>query len=138
MDASSDASSFERPRRIEILTGVERRRRWSAEAKARIVAESLAPGAVVAEIARRHDIRASQIQLWRKQARDGGALALMAEERAFAPVIVAPPAHRAPRPRVPRGAAAPMIEIEWSAVGDLVERLGAEAHVRRRRTHAAA
>jgi transposase len=116
MDASSDASSFERPRRIEILTGVERRRRWSAEAKARIVAESLAPGAVVAEIARRHDIRASQIQLWRKQARAGGALMSVAEERAFTPVIVAPPAQPAPRPRVPRAAAAPMIEIEAKGV----------------------
>jgi transposase len=116
MDASSDASSFERPRRIEILTGVERRRRWSAEAKARIVAESLAPGAVVAEIARRHDIRASQIQLWRKQAREGGGLTCVTEERLFAPVIVAPPVHPAPRPRVPSGAAAPMIEIEAKGV----------------------
>lgn len=115
MDASSDASSFERPRRIEILTGAERWRRWSAETKAQIVAESLAPGAVVAEIARRQDIRASQIHLWRKQAREGAALTSVAEERTFAPAIVAPPAYSAPRPRVPR-AAAPTIEIEAKGV----------------------
>lgn len=115
MDASSDASSFERPRRIEILTGAERRRRWSAETKARIVAESLAPGAVVAEIARRHDVRASQIHLWRKQARECAALACVAAERAFAPAIVAPPAHSAPRAHTPR-AAAPTIEIEARGV----------------------
>lgn len=116
MDASSDASSYERPRRIEILTGAERRRRWNAETKAGIVSESLAQGAVVAEIARRHDIRASQIHLWRKQAREGAALACVAAERAFAPVIVAPPAHGRLRARTPRAAAAPTIEIEAKGV----------------------
>ena len=47
--------------RVEIITGPERRRRWSAEQKRAIVAESLAPGAVVTEIARRMDIRPGQI-----------------------------------------------------------------------------
>jgi transposase-like protein len=41
MDVVNDGSSVERPRRIEILSGAERRRRWSDEAKARIVAESV-------------------------------------------------------------------------------------------------
>ena len=85
MDGASDSSSFERPRRIEILTGVERRRRWTAAAKTQIVAESLVPGAVVAEVARRHDIRASQVQLWRRQAREG---LLSAVPVTFAPVVV--------------------------------------------------
>ena len=39
-------------RRVEVLTGTERRRRWSDEEKAAIVAESLAEGAVVSEVAR--------------------------------------------------------------------------------------
>src|SRR5215831_3961648 len=39
--------------RVEVISGPERRRRWSAEQKRAIVAESLAPGAVVTEIARR-------------------------------------------------------------------------------------
>ena len=40
---------------IELLTGPGRRRRWSAEEKARIVAETLRPGVRVSEVARRYD-----------------------------------------------------------------------------------
>ena len=47
--------------RVEVITGPERRRRWSAEQKRAIVAESLAPGAVVTEIARRAEICPGQI-----------------------------------------------------------------------------
>jgi transposase-like protein len=46
-----------RLRRVEVITGAERRRKWSAEEKAEIVAESLAEGAVVSEVARRHGAR---------------------------------------------------------------------------------
>ena len=52
--------------RVEVITGPERRRRWSAEQKRAIVAESLAPGAVVTEIARRADIGPGQIYRWRR------------------------------------------------------------------------
>ena len=41
-------------RRIELITGAGRRRRWSREDKARIVVESLAGGVSVSEVARRH------------------------------------------------------------------------------------
>src|SRR5271166_5870804 len=41
---------------VDIRVGVGRRRRWRAADKGRIVAESYAPGAVVSEVARRHDI----------------------------------------------------------------------------------
>jgi hypothetical protein len=51
--------------RVEVITGPERRRRWSAEQKRAIVAESLAPGAVVTEIARRAEICPGQIYRWR-------------------------------------------------------------------------
>ena len=44
------------PGRVEIRTGIGRRRRWSDEEKARIVAEALAPGAVKSEVARRYNI----------------------------------------------------------------------------------
>ena len=47
--------------RNEVITGTERRRRWSEERKRAIAAESLAPGAVVSEVARRADVRPSQI-----------------------------------------------------------------------------
>jgi transposase len=56
-------------RRIEVLTGPGRRRRWSAEEKARIVVETLEPGARVSEIARRWQICPQQVFGWRRQAR---------------------------------------------------------------------
>jgi transposase len=75
-------------RRLEVINGALGRRRWSAEAKARIVAESLAPGVVISEVARRHDLRPQQLFAWRHQARHG-RLALPAEELSFVPVITA-------------------------------------------------
>ena len=54
--------------RVEIITGTGRRRRWSSDAKAAIVAESFAPGASVSAVARRHDISPSLLFLWRRQA----------------------------------------------------------------------
>jgi len=54
-------------RRVEAITGTGRRRRWSAVAKARIVAESFEPGLSVSEVARRHDIRPGLLFLWRRQ-----------------------------------------------------------------------
>ena len=85
-------------RRLEVITGALGRRRWSAEAKARIVAESLAPGVVISEVARRHDLRPQQLFAWRHQARQG-RLALPAAELSFVPVdgaTDAPPAATAP------------------------------------------
>ena len=53
--------------RVEVITGMERRRRWTEEQKRAIVEASFAPGAVVAEIARRADIRSGQIYRWRRE-----------------------------------------------------------------------
>jgi transposase len=75
-------------RRLEVINGALGRRRWSADAKARIVAESLAPGVVISEVARRHDLRPQQLFAWRHQARQG-RLALPAEELSFVPVVTA-------------------------------------------------
>jgi len=55
-------------RRIEVITGTGRRRRWDAETKGRLVAESFEPGCSVSELARRHDISPSLLFLWRRQA----------------------------------------------------------------------
>jgi transposase len=66
-DASDDAKGGYR--RIEVLTGPGRRRRWSAAEKARIVAESLAPGACVSEVARRWQILPQQVFGWRRSVR---------------------------------------------------------------------
>ena len=75
-------------RRLEVITGALGRRRWSVEAKARIVAESLAPGVVISEVARRHDLRPQQLFAWRHQARQG-RLVLPAEDLSFVPVVAA-------------------------------------------------
>jgi len=74
---------------IEVITGPGRRRRWSLSEKARIVAESFAPGAVVADVSRRHGLNAQHLTLWRRQARKG-LLLLPADAPAFASVVVDP------------------------------------------------
>ena len=71
---------------LEIISGVERRRRWSMADKLRIVAEADKPGATVAEVARRHEISRSILWAWRKQAR-AGVLATP-DPRGFLPVVV--------------------------------------------------
>lgn len=52
--------------RVQILSGVQRRRRFSLDEKKKIVAESLAPGASASAIARRHDIAPSLLYVWKK------------------------------------------------------------------------
>jgi len=56
---------------MEIITGVERRRRWRLEDKLRIVAEAERPGACFAAVARRHEVSRSVLWAWRKQVRAG-------------------------------------------------------------------
>ena len=56
---------------MEILTGVERRRRWSSEEKLQILREASDPGSSVGAVARRHDICRSQIYQWRRAFRSG-------------------------------------------------------------------
>jgi transposase len=73
--------------RVDIRVGVGRRRRWSDEAKGRIVAESYAAGAVVSEVARRHDISPQHLFAWRKAARAGQLSLPMDDTPAFIPVV---------------------------------------------------
>ena len=73
-------------RRLEIFTGTGRRRTWSAEQKAQIVAESLAGRGSVSAVARRHGLTAQQLFTWRRQARGGS---LTSDGRlSFASVVV--------------------------------------------------
>jgi transposase len=78
-------------RRMEVLTGPERRRRWSWEEKARIVAESLAPDAVASSIARRYGLHRNQLYAWRKELRPAAdeAAPAGAAPLGFVPVVVA-------------------------------------------------
>jgi transposase len=56
-----------RPRRIEVITGPDRRRRWSLEQKRAIVAESHRTDTTPAAVARRHGLNTGQLYTWRRQ-----------------------------------------------------------------------
>ena len=60
---------------IEIITGRERRRRWSTQEKLRIVAETEEGGVHIGEVAARHDVYPSLLSTWRRQVREGRLLA---------------------------------------------------------------
>ena len=70
VDISDDAKDSGY-RRVEVLTGPGRRRKWSEDDKARIVAETLEPGATVTGVARRHGLPANHVSTWRTMARKG-------------------------------------------------------------------
>ena len=94
-------------RRLEVITGVGRRRAWSNEDKGRIIAETFAVGANVSAVARRYGLRPQQVYAWRRLARDG-ALALPSEGGlGFVPVTAAE-SEPAPSAATPSG----IVEIE--------------------------
>ena len=68
---------------VEVITSVERRRRWSAAEKQQLVVASLEPGASVSSIAREAGIHPSQLYGWRRQSRTQQGIG-------FAPVQIAP------------------------------------------------
>jgi transposase len=71
---------------LEIITGRERRRRWNAEEKLRIVEESTEPGAVMRAVAARNGVCESLLYAWRRQLRDGALRE--SGTPAFVPVLV--------------------------------------------------
>ena len=117
-------------RRVEVITGVGGRRRWSPDAKAEIVMEAIAPGAVVSEVARRHDLRPQQLFGWLREARQAAVPAPV-----FAPVVIVDAAVPTPslggdtpkpKPRRRRRSREGGIELEIDGVVMRVGR-GAEA-----------
>ncbi len=72
--------------RLEVITETGRRRWFSKDDKARIVGETLAPGAVVSEIARRHGLTPQQVFTWRRQARR--LPTPIADDPPFVPAVV--------------------------------------------------
>ncbi len=66
--------------RVEVITSVQRRRRWSAEEKARIVQETYAPGMSVSLVARQHGIAPNQLFSWRRLYAEGALSAVGAGE----------------------------------------------------------
>jgi transposase len=75
-------------RRVEVITGPGRRRRFSEDYKAQIVEETLAPGAVVSEVARRHRLSPQQLFGWRRQARQPAEATAGEDAPLFVPVVV--------------------------------------------------
>ena len=94
--------------RLEVFGGPERRRRWSEEQKRAVVAAAFAPDAIVAEVARRADVRPGQIYRWRQELRSGGA--------GFAAVVLTADADCGPSVAARSGEA---IEIQFSGVACL-------------------
>lgn len=72
--------------RLEVITETGRRRWFSKDDKARIVDETLVPGAIVSEIARRHGLTPQQVSTWRRQARR--LPTPMADDPPFVPAVV--------------------------------------------------
>ncbi|MGT2516635.1 IS66-like element accessory protein TnpA (plasmid) [Sphingomonas panni] len=118
-----------KPVRFEIFTGAGRRREWSDETKARIMAESYAGLESVSAVARRYGLCPSQLFTWRREARK----AIEAAAPAFVPAIIEPapgadvPA-RPVRPRTRRARVDGMVELEIDGVAVKIGR-GADADV---------
>jgi transposase len=110
---STKADGF---RRLEVITGVGRRRRWSEEDKARIVAESLDPATTSSAVARRYGLHASQLFVWRQQLQRSASSVETVRGPGFVPVLLAEDG------AVP---AAPVGRMEI-ALGSVVVRVGAD------------
>src|SRR5687767_2202549 len=110
---STNADSF---RRVEVITGVGRRRRWTDEEKAQIVAESLDPVTTASAVARRYGLHASQLFTWRQQLQRRASSAEPIGGPGFVPVLLA---EDDAAPAAPGG----RMEI---ALGSVVVRVGAD------------
>src|SRR5207245_9183084 len=81
LDARQEDDSY---RRIEVITGQRRRRRWTAQEKARIVAESFEEGANISEVARRNGVVRGLLTVWRQKLAAAAGL----NAPGFVPVLI--------------------------------------------------
>ena len=81
LDARQEGDSY---RRIEVITGQRRRRRWTAQEKARIVAESFEEGANISEVARRNGVVRGLLTVWRQKLAAAAGL----NAPGFVPVLI--------------------------------------------------
>jgi transposase len=95
-----------------LITGTERRRRWSDADRARILTEAFALGAVASEVARRHDISTGLLYTWRKRALERLSPASVWEPR-FLPAVLGAPEGSATPPLMHSSTtpASPVIEV---------------------------
>lgn len=126
------SSDLEPVRRFEVFKGTGRRREWSPEEKARIVAKSYAADETVCAVARRYALSPQQLFTWRRVARQPAAERVAISDSLFVPAVVVAPtmeptAKRAPRPRKQKAARdGGVIELEIDGVAMRVGR-GADA-----------
>jgi transposase len=102
--------------RLEVMEGPTGRRRWPDDVKARIVAETFAPGVRVADVARRHGLRPAHLSSWRRLARQGKLVLPVDDGAIFAPLLLEEAASAPSSCRPQEGG----IELE---VGDVTVRL---------------
>jgi transposase len=81
LDARQEGDSY---RRVEVITGERRRRRWTSEEKARIATESFEEGANVSEVARRNGVSRGLLTVWRHQV----AAAVAGKAQNFVPIQI--------------------------------------------------
>jgi transposase len=105
---------------VEVITSVQRRRRWSRAEKERIVAAAMEPSAVASEVARAAGIHTSQLFRWRQQLCERSRV-----PAAFDPVAITPAPEATPLPPVAERAG--VIEIEF-ATGGRMRITGASMH----------
>ena len=84
-DGHRDSHEGDAYRRIELITGNPRRRRWTPQEKAQIVAESFRPGVKASDVARRHGVSRGVLWFWRREAREQSATAA----NSFVPLRIA-------------------------------------------------
>jgi len=84
-DARNEGGAYQR---VEVITGRQRRRRWTAEEKTRIVAESLEAEANISDVARRHGVARGLLTIWRRQL--SGEVGSQEPVQSFAAVKIAP------------------------------------------------
>jgi transposase len=66
--------------KVEVITGVARRRHFSTEQKLAVIAETLEPGASISYVARRHGLAPSLLFRWRRLMSEGGKESVRADE----------------------------------------------------------
>jgi transposase len=92
---------------FHVITGAERRRRWSDDEKQALVASAFAPGAIVTAVARRADVCPSQLYRWRRDLRGAS--------NGFAELVVLPDG-ATPLASTASAASMPCIEIEFTGM----------------------
>ena len=102
-------------RRIEVITGVERRWAWSDEEKQAIIAESSHDGVVISDVARRYGLRPQQLFNWRNEFRKREARLMCGGTPVFTPVTIAD-GRPATAPAEAPVSDAPLIEIVLGVV----------------------